>query len=299
MDKHIMYSQVRKSVLTSSIALALVAASGAALAATPCEMDAAHKANSSSQATNPNPNIDSVRQESQILTTYALSSNLRANDLQVSVKDGKATLSGTVEEDVSKELANAIALGATGITSVDNQIKVESGYAPKARTSQDRSFGEVVDDAAITATVKSKLLWSKNTEGMEMNVDTKNGKVTLNGAAQSDASKALAETTAANTRGVVSVDNRLLVTSTKIPSAMAKSGPVRNSSMDVSDDWITTKVNSTFMYSADVDSNDIKVSTDHGVVTLTGSVDNDAERTQAIALAGNIRGVKKIGRAHV
>jgi hyperosmotically inducible protein len=300
MDKHIMYSQYRKSVLTSSIALALVAASGAALAGSPCEKDQAHNANSAShttgpdQAASPGHDIASVRQESQILTAYALNSNLRANDLQVSVMGGKATLSGTVEEDVSKELANAIALGTTGIDSVDNQIKVESGYAPAARTSQDRSFGEVVDDASITATVKSKLLWSKDTEGMEMNVDTNNGRVTLNGAAQSDASKALAETTAANTRGVTSVDNRLVVNSSRVPTAMAPGGPVRNSSSEVSDDWITTKVNSTFMYSADVDSNDIEVSTDRGIVTLTGTVDNDAERTQAIALANNIRGVKSV-----
>ena len=113
--------------------------------------------------------------------------------------DGTATLSGTVEEDVNKELAEQIALGVSGIKTVDNQIAVEADYVPPARTSQERSFGEVVDDATITATVKSKLLWSKNTDGLEMDVDTRMGKVRLTGAAGSDAARELAGSMAANT----------------------------------------------------------------------------------------------------
>jgi hyperosmotically inducible protein len=38
--------------------------------------------------------VADARQETQIWTTYALSPHLRANDLAVSVHDGKATLTG-------------------------------------------------------------------------------------------------------------------------------------------------------------------------------------------------------------
>lgn len=283
-----MYSNFRKSVLASSIALALASASGAAFAGTPCEKDKSHQANMQDQ------DLSEARQEAQIRTTYSLNSYLRANDLQVSVDEGKATLTGTVEEDVSKELAHEIAHGVTGIKSVDNQIKVDPDYAPPARTSQDRSFGEVVDDASITATVKSKLLWSKNTEGLDINVDTAMGKVTLSGDAESDDAKALAATMAANTRGVVSVDNRLVVDSTNPAPEVANNDSGQDGFMDVSDGWITTKVTSTFMYSASVESHNIEVSTDQGIVTLTGKVDSDSERLQAIELAGNIRGVKSV-----
>jgi osmotically-inducible protein OsmY len=48
------------------------------------------------------------------------------------------------------------------------------------------------------------------------------------------------------------------------------------------------------MYSANVESHNIEVSTDQGIVTLTGKVDSDIERLQAIELAGNIRGVKSV-----
>ncbi len=112
-------------------------------------------------------------------------------------------------------MAKQIALGVSGIKTVDNQIKVESDYVSPARTSEERSFGEVVDDATITATVKSKLLWSKNTEGLEMDVDTQMGKVTLLGSAESGASRELAGRMAQNTRGVVSVDNQLVVDESK------------------------------------------------------------------------------------
>lgn len=283
-----MFSKSRKSVLASSIALALASASGAALAGTPCQND------QSAQANTPSQGITEARQESQISTSYSLSPYLRANELEVSVDEGTATLTGTVEEEVSKEMAEQIASGVTGINTVDNQIIVAADYVPSSRSSQERNFGEVVDDATITATVKSKLLWSRDTEGLEMNVDTNRGQVTLRGAADSDASKALAATLAANTRGVVSVDNRLVVDSTKRASDVAKNDAGLDSAPAVSDGWITTKVNSTFMYSANVESHNIEVSTDQGVVTLTGKVDNDAERALAIELAGNIRGVKSV-----
>jgi len=265
----------RKSVLAASITLALATASGAAFAGSTSE------------------DITEARQETQIWTTYSLSPYLRANELEVSVDDGKATLTGTVEEEVNKELAEEIASGVTGIDSVDNQIKVAADYAPKARSSEERNFGEVVDDATITATVKSKLLWSKNTEGLSMDVDTRMGKVTLTGAAQSDANKKLAGSMAANTRGVRSVDNRLVVDTSK-PVELAAKEPAQDDSAEVSDGWITTKVNSTFMYSANVESHNIEVSTDKGIVTLTGKVDSGAERALAIELANNIRGVKSV-----
>jgi len=60
------------------------------------------------------------------------------------------------------------------------------------------------------------------------------------------------------------------------------------------DVWITTKVKSTFMYSRNVNGSDIAVSTNSGVVTLTGKVNSDAERALAIELARNVRGVKSV-----
>jgi hyperosmotically inducible protein len=269
-----MYTQSRKLLLASAIALALGATSAAAGTETASQ------------------EITEARQETQIWTTYALSPYLRANDLKVSVDDGKATLTGTVEESVSKDLAKQIALGVDGIKNVDNQIVVQADYTPPVRSSE-RSYGEVIDDATITAAVKSKLAWSKHTDSLTTNVETKQGKVKLTGATDSAAAKDLAGKLAMDTRGVVSVDNQLVVGAKPSVASTAKSS-TDEAGQDMADGWITTKVKSTFMFSNNVDGSDISVNTHKGIVTLSGKVDSGAERALAIELAQNVRGVKSV-----
>ena len=237
--------------------------------------------------------IADARQEGQIWTTYALSPYLRANNIGVAVLKGKATLSGTVEESVNKELATEIALGVEGITDVDNRIVVQADYVPPKSTA-GRSYADIIDDSAITAAVKSKLVWSKNTDGLETRIVTKGGKVTLSGNADSSTAKDLAGRLAQNTRGFSSVDNQLVVTGIKPLVASPLESTPQKAGTDFSDSWITTKVKSTFLYSSNVSSSDIAVSTNGGIVTLTGKVKSGAERALAIELAQNVRGVKGV-----
>ena len=270
-----MYIPFRKSVLASAVALAIGGISGAASADTVSQ------------------DVTEARQESQIWTTYALSPYLRANDLKVSVDNGKATLTGKVDESVNKDLAKQIALGVSGIKEVDNQIVVQQDYVAPAASST-RSYGEAIDDATITATVKSKLLWSKSTDGLTADVDTNRGRVTLKGTADSKDAKALAGRLALNSRGVESVDNQLVVTPKKPTVVDSAKSSAKEAEQDISDSWITTKVKSTLMYSSNVDGSDVDVSTSAGVVTLKGKLDSGAERALAIELADNVRGVKSV-----
>ena len=263
-----MFKQKRNLLLASAVAAAIAGTSLAFANAKPSQ------------------EVIEARQETQIWTTYALSPYLRANDLQVSVHEGKATLSGNVAESVNKDLAKQIALGVDGIKSVDNQIAVVANYkAPEQAKS--RSYGEVVDDATISSAVKSKLLWSRYADGLAVNVDTTRGAVKLSGSANSVEAKEAAGKLAVNTHGVNAVSNQLVVETGK-PVAAKSDGT------DVADGWITTKVKSTFMYSSNVDGSDIAVSTNGGVVTLTGKLDSGAERALAIELARNVRGVKSV-----
>ena len=236
----------------------------------------------------PSQEVIEARQESQIWTTYALSPYLRANDLKVTVHEGKATLTGNVAEGVNKDLAKQIALGVDGIKAVDNKIEVVPNYKSPAQ-SADRSYGEVVDDASITSAVKSKLLWSRYADGLSADVDTTRGKVKLSGTANSMEAKDAAGKLAMNTHGVHAVNNQLLVVEASKPVAAAKA-----EGTDMSDGWITTKVKSTYMYSNNVNGSDIAVSTNAGVVTLTGKMDSGAERALAIELARNVKGVKSV-----
>lgn len=263
-----MQLQIRKSLIASAIALSVFALAGGASAADGASQD-----------------VVEARLETQIWTTYALSPYLRANDIKVSVDGGTATLTGKVGEDVDKDLAKQIALGVDGIKKVDNQIAVTSDYeAPKAST--DRTFGEFIDDASITTAVKSKLVWSKHAEGMSADVDSRRGKVTLRGTADSAAQRDAAGRLARNTKGVMSVDNRIEVETPKTTQHMP--------GQSMSDTWITTKVKSSLAYSSNVDGSAISVTTTKGVVDLSGKVHSGAERALAVELAENIRGVTAV-----
>ncbi len=268
-----MNTPFRRLLLTSSIALAIVSSS---VFAGPATQD-----------------VTEARQEVQIWTTYALNPYLRANDLQVSVHQGTATLTGSVDEDVNKELAKQIALGVSGVKQVDNQIVVQGDYVP-AKGTKSQQYGDVIDDATITAAVKSKLAWSKYASAMDTNVTTKAGKVTLTGTAESTASRDLVIRLTRNTRGVISVDNQLKIGVDKPTVAEKVEQTADVAEQKIADSWITTKVKSTFMYSNNVRSSDIDVSTSNGIVTLSGKVDTGAERELAIELAKNVRGVRDV-----
>ncbi len=68
----------------------------------------------------------------------------------------------------------------------------------------------------------------------------------------------------------------------------------RDQSATQGDTWITTSVRSRYFADNSVKGRDIDVSTQDGVVTLTGTVDSDAERTQAIRIAEGVDGVKRV-----
>lgn len=235
--------------------------------------------------------ITEARQETQIWTTYALSPYLRSNDLKVSVNDGKATLTGIVDEEVNKDLAKQIALGVTGIKEVDNNIKVQADYNPAQVA---RSYGEVIDDVSITAAVKSKLLWSKYDDIKALDVETKVGKVVLRGTTNSEAARDHATRLAINTRGVRSVTNQLVVQPAKQGMDDKAKDTVKGMGASIADSWITTKVKSTLLYSSNVVGSDIDVKTEKGVVTLSGKLGSGVERALAIELAQNVHGVKSV-----
>jgi len=263
----------------------LIVASGLAMALT--SLGPSYAAGTATQS------LTDVRQEAQIWTSYTLNPYLRVNAIKASVKDGKATLTGNVQEDVSKELAKEIALGVDGIKEVDNQIIVQSEASDQNERAIN-AYADVVEDATITATVKSKLLWSKYTDGLKTTVVTKLGRVTLTGTADSAEAKDLAGRLAMNTRGVVSVSNGLVVTAAKSDAKATVTKAAADAEKVFADSWITAKVKSTLLYSNNVSGSDVHVTTNKGVVTLKGILSSGAERALAIELAENVLGVKSV-----
>lgn len=80
-----------------------------------------------------------------------------------------------------------------------------------APTPQTRSTGEALDDAAITARVKSELIRAPGLTAGDINVTTYRGVVQLSGFVNSEEQVKRAEEVARTAAGVRSVDNALRV----------------------------------------------------------------------------------------
>ena len=85
-----------------------------------------------------------------------------------------------------------------------------SAYATDDRASKE-TIGEKIDDAVITSKVKVDLMNNSATSALKTEVDTVNGVVTLTGEANSMAEKNLATEIARKTKGVMRVNNQMIV----------------------------------------------------------------------------------------
>lgn len=74
-----------------------------------------------------------------------------------------------------------------------------------------KSVGETIDDAAITAQVKTKLLNDPDVGGLRIDVDTTKGVVTLSGVVKSKAEESKAISLARSVDGVKDVKSTLQV----------------------------------------------------------------------------------------
>ena len=94
------------------------------------------------------------------------------------------------------------------------ETKMEQGAAnaeAKAKDAANTAKG-AIDDATITAQVNAGLAKDPDLSALKINVDTVNGKVTLNGPAPSAVARDCAETIAKSVTGVTSVNYQLVFT---------------------------------------------------------------------------------------
>lgn len=235
--------------------------------------------------------LQAARQEGSIWTAFALNRHLSPFQLGVTVAQGKATLSGVVENEVDRELAAQLAGDVQGITAVDNQLKVDEQLAERMPSRQ--ALAQRFDDATLTATIKSKLLWNASTRDLNGSVESRDGVVTLKGKATTAEAKQLAGTLAANTEGVYQVNNLISLGAADSSTTRAETA-AKNTEDALSDAWITSKVKASLLYSRSLDGLTIDVETRTGMVKLSGEVGSTVERTLALELARNVRGVRGV-----
>jgi hyperosmotically inducible protein len=169
----------------------------------------------------------------------AADDTVKAYQIDVDTASNVVTLTGTVETAAAKDKAVMLARQTDGVTDVVDRITVNAATATSPDNLKDRAdqrvgegveatkgvaseagdkiggaaerSGEAITDAAVTTAVKSKFLADTSTPGLKIDVDTKNGVVTLTGTVPTRAEADRAVSLARDTNGVKSVVNNLKV----------------------------------------------------------------------------------------
>jgi osmotically-inducible protein OsmY len=142
----------------------------------------------------------------KVKTALLFHRNVSATGTTVYTKDGVVTLQGVASSLAQKELTAEYAKDIDNVKSVNNEMTVT-----KTSATPDATVGDKIDDASITAQVKSSLLSHSSTSAMHTGVSTTDGVVTLTGVAKNDAEKSLVTKLATDINGVTSVINNMTI----------------------------------------------------------------------------------------
>ncbi len=214
--------------------------------------------------------IESSAKQSYVFKTY-----LKNDDIKIQSVDGVVTLTGTVAEEASKSLAYETVANLPGVKSVDNQLELK-GERPAENS-----------DGWISIQVKYSLLYNRNVSGIKTQVFVNDGVVTLKGEAESQAQKDLAGEYAKDIKGVKDVKNEMTIA--KVPSE-----PKKTMGEKIDDASITAQVKMAFLTHHSTSAFKTGVTTNDGVVTLTGKATSGAAKDMATQVASDVNGVTRV-----
>lgn len=170
---------------------------------------------------------------------------------------------------------------ASEIKSPDVMSDAEIWRDAKAPATGAGTTGSM-SDMWITTAAKVSLLTNSETPATEINVDTKNGVVTLFGMVPTEASKRAAEATVAKVSGVRQVRNQLqVVAETAQKAVKANDAEIK--------DLIAKRLTDAHMEDAN-----ISVEVKDGVARLTGNVDDQGDRIRGLTIARATAGVRSV-----
>ncbi len=187
--------------------------------------------------------------EQTILDAWLLDPRIEILDPSVNVKNGTASLRGSVSTLQAKRSAEQDAKNTIGVFRVKNFLKV--------RPTEPRTDQETVEDIRAAVTRDPFL------ERMGLSVSVFNGVAYLTGAVDNTFQKTHAENLVSQTPGVVEVLNRL-----RVPSIH----------QDKDDREILEDIQDELWWSPFIDSETINVTVNDGLVTLTGTVNSWREK---------------------
>jgi osmotically-inducible protein OsmY len=210
-----------------------------------------------------------------------------------SVNDGVALLGGEAKTMSAHLRAVEDASRVPGVRRVTSEIKSPDALADAeirrdetrgpAKHANERNLGGAASDMWITSATKMRLLADSATPALDINVDTRDGVVTLFGMVRSAAAKRAAEADARKVDGVKQVMNELQV----VPKS-------KQEMVKASDEDIERSVEQAIDKYPTLEQADVEVEVKNGVVRLSGSVPTEQDRLQAAVAARSARGVRSV-----
>ena len=142
----------------------------------------------------------------KVKTALLFHRNVSATGTTVYTDNGVVTLQGEASSMAEKELTTEYAKDVDNVKEVKNDMTIAATPA-----TPDATMGDKIDDASITADVKSSLMSHRATSALHTGVTTTDGVVTLSGEAKNDAEKSLVTKLTSDINGVTSVINNMTV----------------------------------------------------------------------------------------
>jgi osmotically-inducible protein OsmY len=167
-------------------------------------------------------------------------------------------------------------------------------------TAESQQAQNNTPDWWTTTKIQAQYFADDVVKGGGIDVTTNDGVVTLSGTVQSEAAKERAVALARKVDGVSRVDDKLQVRAQTTDTAArnADGTPVATSGTrenGVNPGWITTKIQAQYYADPGLKPWNIDVTTvGDGSVTLSGEIDNEADKAKAVSIARNTEGVTAV-----
>jgi hyperosmotically inducible protein len=249
----------------------------------------------------------------KIQAQFFADDDVKARNILVSARDGVVTLRGTIDSQNAHDQALQIAKNTDGVRSVQDQLNgpaasspvpvATSGIAPATLP----PLAERLNDAGVTASIQSKYFLDTAIKGRHIDVDTRQGVVTLRGEVASDDERAQALILARTTEGVERVEDALTVnlalsqpTTAELPSSRANATATLSPAVPAltpeqsQDGSLAGRVQSQFDAEQQLENASIEVTAKDGVVLLEGTVASTAIKQKALSLARGTQGVLQV-----
>jgi osmotically-inducible protein OsmY len=211
----------------------------------------------------PKVHSDAATQQ-DVLEELSWDPDITVSDIGVSVKEGIVTLTGIVEDYLTRLAAQNAALRVKGVHAVANDIEVRL-HSSAERTDSDLAL------AALYA-----LKWDAAIQTDKLDVTISHGFVTLKGEVEWPSQRSAAERVVHRLSGIKGVSNWITVAAHSTP------------------DDIQQKIEKALVRNAETDAHNIIVEVHEHAVTLKGTVRSFAEKVAAEQTASAAPGIASV-----